>query len=674
MDWQNNETLPLWEAKRAALMAELGEAAAAHSILESSLSAIRQQLSLRPVIDDYTLVSQESVVMLLLWAVEHGKAVGQPDSEEGSLLAELSERRNDLARYKCDPRHELASLSARLRHRSEGRGQESKTHSFDLGMVSRTFHFGFDEEVVAAYGLLRMYEDIGMPYRMEHATFVRGQIESTLLRVRPYSPHWALATIVRLGDAKAADGLFDREFLARLNREEVDGLFEIYMPAFEHTIAMVDEPNLSDARIFESLAETLPEVFSRLCYKCSPEYRERLVIALRSIYGSKRRRVFKDVHRFADRLFDSMLVEELARAVPSLIDFSMPDGLDEIEKRQFVNPLLLVDQHRLMRGDALPIRAEKIDELLRQLSEVAQTRDWTATTLFWLHEMGKLSERQSKRLGDLLWDGVEARGVPTVTGFHSFACMTVPHPGAIDPEPRVKERLRRMIDEVMRDSRLNDILDEISSSAGRIQWSKADAIEFVAKLSGWWAENQYLLHYHTPMLFGSPSDNTKRTIWKAVLALSSVISQIQRDSDNDENIDSLREFLADLAAHHIPARVLEAATLNIAPEGREPVTRKVAAALLDQDRDVVVDGLMAARVLARLSAEEEARHEFRARGHHARPRCAVAVPSGTSRQVAGRSRPGETPSSVTSEGGADRSARWPRRNCGGNVQRHQRQR
>ena len=67
VNWRSNYNLPFWEAKRAALMAELGEAAPARSILKASLSAIRRQVSLTPIIKDYTLVSQESVVMLLLW-------------------------------------------------------------------------------------------------------------------------------------------------------------------------------------------------------------------------------------------------------------------------------------------------------------------------------------------------------------------------------------------------------------------------------------------------------------------------------------------------------------------------------------------------------------------------------------------------------------------------------
>ena len=163
VDWQPNENLPFWEAKRAALMAELGEAATAHSMLETSLSSIRQQLNPNTVTDDYTLVSQESVVMLLLWAVERGMTVWERETDGSNRFDEMSERWNELARYRCDPRREIAWFSARLRNPAVRWKPESTSHSFDLGFVSTTIHSGIDPEAVAAYGLLRMYEDIGMP-------------------------------------------------------------------------------------------------------------------------------------------------------------------------------------------------------------------------------------------------------------------------------------------------------------------------------------------------------------------------------------------------------------------------------------------------------------------------------------------------------------------------------
>ena len=610
VNWQSNESLPFWEAKRAALMAELGEVTAAHSILESSLSAIRQQLGLNPITENYTLVSQESVVMLLLWSVERGRSSTGTVADGSNLLDELSERWNELMRYRCDPRREIASLSALLRHQSEGRKQETRTHSFDLGKVSRTIHFGFDEEVVAAYGLLRMYEDIGMPYRMEHTTFVKAQIQSTLFRVRFYSPHWALANIVRLGDAKATDGLFDREYLAGLGRDEVDSFVEIYLPALERTIAMVNEPDWSEAKTFEALARTLPEVLSRLCYKCSPECRERLVNLLGAIYGSQRRRVFTGIYDFANRLFDSMSVEECARAVPLLVDIAMPGELHEIEKREFVNPVLLIDQSGSVRGEALPVTPERIDELIDQLANHASDRDWTATKLVWLHDRGKLSSRQSERLGDVLWAGVEAPDVPVVTGFYGFVCMKLPHPAKINPESRVKERLRAMIVQRMEDSRFDGVLDELRNSAGVVEWSRTETLELVATLSEWWNRKKHELHYQEPMPFGAPADNMKRTTSKAVSALSAVFSHLRPHQDHEEWVEPLREFLANLEAHEIPARRLEAAALTMEDEHREHVLERVAVAMFDNDQEVVVDALFAAGVMARAFAEAGTHSKF----------------------------------------------------------------
>ena len=151
-EWRSNENLPYWEAKRAALMAELGEPAVARSILESSLSAIRKQQSLNPVGEDYTLISQESVVMLLLWAVERGMAGWKPTSGASNLFDELSDRWNELSRYKCDPRREVESFSALLRHDPVTPREETTSHQFDLGMVSTTILFGSDEEAISAYG------------------------------------------------------------------------------------------------------------------------------------------------------------------------------------------------------------------------------------------------------------------------------------------------------------------------------------------------------------------------------------------------------------------------------------------------------------------------------------------------------------------------------------------
>ena len=609
-EWQSNNNLPFWEAKRAAVMAELGEVAAARSILESSLSAIRAQQSLNPVGENYTLVSQESVVMLLLWAVERGMAASEPTSGASNLLDELSDRWNELTRYKCDPRREVESFSARLRHDPVSPREESTSHQFDLGMVSRTVHFGSDEEAVAAYGLLRLYEDIGMPYRIGYATFVSEPVKATLPRVGPYSPHWALANVVRLGDAKAADWLFNREYIAGLGQDEADRYFDVYLSALDRTIAATDGADRSEAKIFESLAKTLPEVFSRLCYKCSAACRERLITALGRVYGSKRRQAFANVHVFARRLFDSMSVEERIRAVPLLIEFPVPDQMGDIERREYVNPLLLVRLPPAVRDEALDVPEDRIDQLLERAADPGPEGDWAATSLVWLHERGRLKEAQSQRLGTLLWSGMESSGVPTVPGFYSFACMSLPHPAEIDPEPRVKEHLRSKIGAQMGSSGLDDILEELRLSTRSLHWSTEEAFELAGQFRAWWDENKHRLHWDMPLPFGSPADATKRTTWRIVSALSEILAQQQPVDQDGGGEGALRDFVSDLTAQGMPIVRLEVATLAKSSDGREQLIDRIAAGMLDSEHDDVLDTLITARLLAIAVTEQESQGEF----------------------------------------------------------------
>ena len=609
VDWRSEEFLPFWEAKRAILMAELGETTTALSILEKSLLTIRQQLSLNPVTDDYTLVSQESVVMLMRWTLERGLAVENLELGDRNFLDELSERWNELARFKCDPRRVITSLSAQFQRPLVARIQQIK-NDFDLGKVSTTHKFGLDEEEVAIYRLLRMFEAFGMPYRIANATFFKTSIESALPCLRLYSPHWALVNIVRLGDTNVVDAMFDREYLNSLTRDEVDSIFEIYLPAFERTISMVNEPDYSENGIFKMLANTLPEVFSRLCYKSSPAYRKRLVDVLRAIYASEHRTVFKCVFQFAERLFDSMSVEERAHTVPLLLDFPIPDHLGEIEKENFVNPVLIIDQSEVIRGKSLVVPVKRIDELLDQLTNGTLNRDWIVSSLVWLHNRGKLNNHQSEHLGGLIWNRVDPPNVPIVAGFDSFVGVTLPFSKEIDLEPRVKQYLQTKISKRMGDSRFDDVLDELRCSAGIIKWSEAEVLELVQILSKWWFRNKVELNDYTPMPFvGIPAENTKRTIRKVIRALAAVFSHLPETTYDDVDIDSLGVLLMDLAKHKIPAMVLEAATVNMMIESSDKLVDRVAGALQDNNYEVVVDALLAGRVLMRASSGEDALHK-----------------------------------------------------------------
>ena len=609
-DWPDDlPRLPLWEAKRAVLLAELGEYESTSSNLELSLSTIRRQVNFDALgqADPLALPSQLAVVMLLYQMVKPTGFWKDSGPGEGIRLQdEISECRENLKRLNCDPRPALESLSDRLRRPFEGRNPLKVSTTFDSGVVDRRFSpAGTGGEALSAYKLLRMYEDIGIG----RLAFDSGAITGALVRMNIWAPHWALVTLVRTGDPGAVDSLFNRERLAGLKQVEVDKYCEDYLPSFEHMVDVLETDTSPAVMAFEPIAKTLPEVFSRLCCKCSPQYRERMLGALGKIYGlsPNRRPMFRRnvVQRFMQRLFDSMSAEELARAVPALVDLPVPDEFEgAFERRSFVNPLLLLERRiQSMRAAAPRLKPERINSLLDRMARCDHDRDWVAASLTWVHDIGQLDDRQSERFGTLLWDGVETRDVPIVDGLRSFACMLLPHPPDIEPGPRVKKRVRPAFSDIGR-TIPDRSMDELRYSASQVRWTREEAMELIAEPSAWWDKNKHWLGDNTPMPFGSHAERTKQSIDSIVGALSEVFAHLSADSDADNRADALWAFLADLEKHDVPALRLRAAALTIAPENHQRVFDRVKIALLHTERDIVMDALSAIRILAHLLPED----------------------------------------------------------------------
>ena len=115
VEWPQNNSLPFWAAKKAALLAEIGQVGEAQRILEQSLDTIRTKLNLTPTKADYTLVSQESFVMYLLHAVRQGSLLTRPtQSDTQSQRHEFRERWHVLKQYKCDPWQEVEIFEHKL--------------------------------------------------------------------------------------------------------------------------------------------------------------------------------------------------------------------------------------------------------------------------------------------------------------------------------------------------------------------------------------------------------------------------------------------------------------------------------------------------------------------------------------------------------------------------------
>ena len=509
VDWQADEHLPFWEARRAAMLAELGDGVTARSMLSSSLEEIRKQGGLNPVTDDYTLASQESIVMVLHDAVERSVALMEREPADKELTQEFNERWKELARYKCDPRRELEdSFAALLREQASGTGEDSSRHQFDLGRVMHTEHFGPDSAGLAAYRLLRIREDIGMPYRIGNVTFSGAAVKAALPRVARLWPHWAL------GEHRPSRrrGRRGRSLRPRVLGELGTGaggwaLREVYR-RFRANGRYGRRSRLDAGQDVRVAGEDAAGgVLSLLLQVLRRRTASGSSAVLGRIYGSRRRAVFRGVRNLVHRILDSMSTAERLRAVPTLMEFPMPEGLRDYERQEFVHPVPELRVPSPVAGESFGVEPERIQRLLDLLSDESAGRDWAATNLCWLHVKGAMTSQESGRLGDLLWGRAQAGGLPVVRGFDSTSFLSLPHPDGIDPELRVKAHLQSALSKGLPDN----VLAELRRSAGVVDWLPSEVSELIRPLSRWWEKNKEWLEFEMDMQPDSPAVVTRGT-------------------------------------------------------------------------------------------------------------------------------------------------------------------
>jgi tetratricopeptide (TPR) repeat protein len=306
--WPENSSLPFWEAKRAGLFAEIGQTEAAEALLKQSLNEIRSKLNLNPVSTDYSLVSQEAYTLLLLQSVNNSIAFTKNLwTESDPLRRELTERLKSLKQYQCDPWNELKLFENNLKHPPSERVELSETKEFDIGRITRTHHMGGDnQDTISAYGFLRFCEDAGFPFRMSGLNLTQKSAEGTLTRISQGSPNWALVTMVRIGDTKVIDHIFNREALHALDISSADNFIANYLKVIEKCRDDIQEGDvLRNENFGIILAKILPEVLSRLCCKCSTNAKDRLLAFLLDIYRSDQKSKYRGIRSLTKRLLDS---------------------------------------------------------------------------------------------------------------------------------------------------------------------------------------------------------------------------------------------------------------------------------------------------------------------------------------------------------------------------------
>ena len=622
-EWPISEYQPYWNAKKAGLLAEIGNVEEAKEILNRSLTDIRAKLNLSPVISDYALVSQESYVMYLLRWVQHSVAIERKfrESDFTSDVKESPDQYEDrwhfLKQYKCDPLGEMRILESRLDRPYEERREITITEEFDIGRITRIRHFGgFDTEAVIAYNFLRFCEEVGLPFRIPHGKLVPKAVENTIPRISRYSSYWAMVAMVRNGDEKAVSRVFNRATLSHMNTDFVDSLIDRYLKSLNS----IDSDNQSEHKLPKEnigtvLARLVPEILSRLCCKCSTNAKLKLFGFLQDVYGAEEKDTYRGIKNLITRLFESLPVHHKINLISRMLDFPILRNLNPQVKDEFENPFLILGRAIEKNDDQLvgdliyeSINNERIQYFLKYAtSSNGEVRKWAIHSIGILYELGKLSAKQQKQFTDALWSRLDEFGLPSDTDFLKSHFLKLPHPLKTKPINLIKEYLRSQRFSIQQYNDFRVYTDVIQASKSP-DWSNNDSIEIFDRLIEWWDRDKNVLKTgNLPGFFNTVANESKANFNGMADVLTNII-------EPDLNLSSRRETLSrvvsELQDFKCPALRLECACLHVFPDWRTSVFDKLERAIVSDERATLNDFFSAVLVLAERTKEESPSLDF----------------------------------------------------------------
>lgn len=610
-NWRPNEAQPYWMAKRAAALAEIGLLSEAETISRDALENVRKKLNQKVGTADLTLVSLESNAMLLGKFIQDAAALGK--GEWGTLQdkrAQFNDRWNELKGFKCDPWNEIKLFELTLKNPPIQRKIVTEKREFDIGRITRSRHFrSTDQEGLSAYAFLRFCEEVGLPYRVGSYTMATKTALASLQHIYRFSSFWAIATLARLGDAKAVDSLFSREAVYRFTAHEADQLIHGYLDALNKCR---DDIHTGNAFRNDSygvrLAQLLPEVMSRLCCKCSGETKRRVLEFVTGIYASPDKTNYRNVKNLTNRLISSMSEVEQYSLVPDLLKIPFPEDLNLLVKDEFLNPFLLLELNQKPECvPAVEIQPGLVDHLFRQAAlDNSDRRRWAITSLVTLHKLQLLDDSQSQKLAGAIWRVSDQYGLPDGTDFYKFAFLRFPHPEDIDPAQLFKNYVKAAPFPIQKNKQDKGvgitggnipIVHEIigANGNGGSIWTAEDAAEILQRLLEWWDADKDRLREkeNVPEGFSSIPEEFRARFARMLELLAEVVGPKLSTDSPDEIKTPLSRLLKEVREYGLPGLAAEAACVHIHPDQKADVYNRINEALISNQDNIQRDGLRA---------------------------------------------------------------------------------
>jgi hypothetical protein len=611
--WPENTTLPFWEAKRAGLLAERGHMDEAVKLLDRSLADIRVMQNLKPVSSDFTLVSQETYVMVLRRYVGEALDFDRHEHlEEKGITNDYTARWTELKQYLCDPWEELSVFEKKLEAEPLPRRRVTMKYGFDIGSASRTTNLfsGPDPQALDGYSFIRFLEETAIPVSLPFMSFGKKAAIGALPRIAPYSSHWALCAAARIGDSDIADQLFNRRAILRLDRATVDGYVVTYIQTAKRIYDSVEQLSGRNQMSLGNYAtKVIPEILSRLCCKSSPESHEKVLSFIEHLYRVNNKALYDGVAHLVERLIESASWEELIAYVPRFLKLEIPQETHPLIERQFINPLSFFFDPEYTSEDRIhkiAVERATIERLFQNTAgQSEKTRTWSIVSLYALMQLGVLDEKQGKKFGELIWVGNSGDRLLEHSGLYKFASLDLPIPEGIDARGRFKKYLIETPLPVIGDSHKGvslaggnfPIIADLLGSAEYLEWTDSEIHALLGKLISWWdSDKQYLAAEEKDEVssgLGSIPEEARARLARLPDIMANVISPLLRKGATGDDTKEIARLMEEARAANMPYLKMKLAFTPLFPEEHSNLIGEMAEALSSSRQDTIFDALRA---------------------------------------------------------------------------------
>jgi hypothetical protein len=616
-NWEINESLPYWEAKRAGLLAELGDLEIAEKILETSLTEIRNRLRFSPVKDDYTLVSQEAYVLQLSRYVRSSANLSK-GIFSNHKNDDYSERWNELIKYKCDPWNELKSFEASLKTENYSIKTIEKKYNFGIGSITNTHRLSKGSTyATVSYAFLRYIEETGIPLKLPNTTFGKDAAKKAISCISNYSPNWGFVSLIRTGDHTITDDIFNRRALSFLDREKCDELTTNYLDVLVKSSSEIKKGNTYRKENFAiSLSTIIPHILSRLCVKCSYDTKIKILDFLKNLYLSdvETRKKYGKIDKLVQFLIKSFSAKERYGLIPMLLDF--PIIADPDTRDPFPDLIQFLGFRDLQQTNKIKVNLIKIEETISLLSDDNFKRKVAITRLITLWQNNLLNKTQENKFAKALWKKLDKNGFPKDAAYYYFAFISFPHPKNINPEELLRiyfENTHFPIEEKKEKGSgisitngdffiFHNIIGTTNTDIN-YQWNRKEINKLLSNCIEWWNTDKKYLRQTEDRFMGSIADEFKAR-FKNMIRIFSEVIVLNTHLIDSSLLPKIESLLNELSEYGMPALEAKVSFLKLFPTTKQIIYDEIQLQLYSKNEERILDSVNSISILANIGNED----------------------------------------------------------------------